>query len=68
MVWLAMGSISMTDKEIMNRFLFGGRVTYRGKHYHVLEVNHLKNTYTLELQHGSERVTDVKASECEPYD
>ena len=37
-----MGSISMTDKEIMNRFLFGGRVTYQGNHYHVLEVNHLK--------------------------
>lgn len=53
---------------MMNRFLFGGRVTYQGYHYHVLEVNHLKNTYTLELQHGSERVTDVKASECEPYD
>ena len=64
-----MGSISMTDKEIMNRFLFGGRVTYQGNHYHVLEeVNHLKNTYTLELQHGSERVTGVKASECEAYD
>mgnify|MGYP005795898233 FL=1 len=68
MVWLAMGSRNMTDKEMMNRFLFGGRVTYQGNHYHVLEVNHLKNTYTLELQHGSERVTDVKASECEPYD
>lgn len=62
-----MGSINMTNKEIMNRFLFGGRVTYQGKHYHVLEVNHLKNTYTLELQHGSERVTDVKASEREPH-
>lgn len=55
----------MTDKEIMKCFLFGGRVKYHGKYYHVLEVNHLKNAYTLELEHTSKRITEVKASEVE---
>ncbi|WP_308556155.1 NUMOD4 domain-containing protein [uncultured Lactobacillus sp.] len=46
-------------------YLFGGRVKYHGKYYHVLEVNHLQNTYTLELEHTSKRITEVKASEVE---
>lgn len=65
MVWLAMGLMTMTDKEMMKCFLFGGRVKYHGKYYHVLEINRLKNTYTLELEHSSKRKTDVKASEIE---
>ena len=52
----------------MERYLFGGRVTYQGEHYHVLEVNHLNNTYTLETDYGGKNVTGVKASECKPYD
>lgn len=60
-----MGLMTMTDKEIMECFLFGGRVKYRGRYYHVLEVNHPKNTYTLELEHTSKRITEVKASEVE---
>ena len=52
----------------MERYLFGGRVTYQGERYHVLEVNHLNNTYTLEPDYGGKNVTGVKASECEPYD
>lgn len=58
----------MTDKEMMERYLFGGRVTYQGERYHVLGVNHLNNTYTLEPDYGGKNVTGVKASECEPYD
>lgn len=65
MAWLAMGLMTMTDKEMMECFLFGGRVKYHGKYYHVLEVNHLKNAYTLELEHTSKRITEVKASEVE---
>lgn len=65
MVWLAMGLMTMTDKEMMECFLFGGRVKYHGRYYHVLEVNHLKNAYTLELEHTSKRITEVKVSEVE---
>ena len=53
---------------MMERYLFGGRVNYQGEHYHVLEVNHLNNTYTLEPDYGGKNVTGVKASECKPYD
>lgn len=60
-----MGLMTMTDKEMMECFLFGGCVKYYGKYYHVLEVNHLKNAYTLELEHTSKRITEVKASEVE---
>lgn len=60
--------ISLTDKEMAKRFLFGGRVTYQGNHYHVIEINHSRNVYTIKRDYDVIRLGGIKASECEPYD
>lgn len=52
----------------MERYLFGGRVTYQGEHYHVIEISHLRNVYTIKRDHDVIRLGGIKASECEPYD
>ena len=53
----------MTDKQMMALFLFGGRCVYQGRYYNV--VDHDSNRYTLQLQNSSERLTGVRANECE---
>ena len=58
----------MTDKEMMERYLFGGRVNYQGERCHVIDVSHSKNVYTIKRDHDVVRLSGIKASECEPYD
>ncbi|MBD7894573.1 hypothetical protein H9564_02350 [Limosilactobacillus sp. Sa3CUN2] len=53
---------------MMERYLFGGRVNYQGERYHVIDVSHSKNAYTIKRDHDVVRLSGIKASECEPYD
>lgn len=54
----------MTDKQMMNLFLFGGRCMYHGQYFNVVGHDEDTNTYTLQLQNASEWLSGMLASEC----
>lgn len=62
--------MAMTDKQMMNLLLFGGRCIYNNHYYNV--VGHRwrfgdqwKDSFTLQLQNSSAKVEGVFADQCE---
>ena len=62
--------MAMTDKQMMNLFLFGGRCIYHNHYYNVVgrcwHFGDQRNySFTLQLQNSSEKVEGVFAEQCE---
>lgn len=56
----------MTYDELSKHFLFGGPVQYHNHRCHVVAMNDLLKTVTLELDRRT--IPDVKPEEVETYD
>lgn len=55
----------MNNKEIENKFILGGAVSYQGKMCAVIGMNKLNNSFTLEELSGGKVHNDIKADEVE---
>lgn len=56
----------MTDKQLTSLFLFGGPVQYHNHRCHVVAMNDLLKTVTLEF--NRKIIPDVRPGEVKPYD
>lgn len=54
----------MTNKQLTNLFLFGGRCLYHGQYVNVIGKNDLTNTFTLQVQNNTKVIPDVSPGEC----
>lgn len=54
----------MTDKQLTQLLLFGGRCMYRGQYVNVIGKNDLTNTFTLQVQNNTKAIPDVSPGEC----
>jgi hypothetical protein len=54
----------MTNKQLTQLFLFGGRCMYHGQYVNVVGKNDLTNTFTLQVQNNTKVIPDVSPGEC----
>lgn len=54
----------MTNKDMINMFLLGGRCWYQGCYWNVVEFDHHSDTFTLQKQNSKEQRLGIYASQC----